>query len=489
MRHPLWMVAAVACIGCGPGVFYPGSQLDNDGDGVLPMDGDCDDGEPAVAGGFTEICDGLDNDCDGLVDGRDTDLRDDDGDGADDCADCDDSSPSTFDGASEVCDGLDNDCDGEVPVIERDADSDGVAACEGDCDDDDDDASPLRAEVCDGIDNDCDGRIDEPTGDVVPRVGIAGPGGDLRAWSVAGNTLIEPDGVGVPVPGGVIGAVVAGDVDGDGVQEWLRQQIDVSDDALDEVVSVGRECAGGWGEPMEEVILLGGKSQLVAAGDLDGDGVGDVATVVLTGANAGVVQIQLGDGDGGYLVRPTEITVGAVGPGGAWAFAPGLRDLNGDGLADLLVCAEEPAGARCRLYGGQGNGSLWPGVVRAELAEIGGSVDVGDGDGDGIPDLFVAPPSGATGVSMLKGDGTGRFGSPSTLFALSDEPVVGAAVRVVADQVPVGLAVLWGPSLGSPSRELALARTDEGVWTLGPSVGFTAAAGVPGLAAVLAVSP
>ncbi len=75
--------------------------------------------------------------------------------------DCNDNNADIHPGATEICDGLDNDCDGNVPAGEVDADGDGYMVCEGDCNDSDASVSPGAAEVCDGIDNDCDGDIDE----------------------------------------------------------------------------------------------------------------------------------------------------------------------------------------------------------------------------------------------------------------------------------------------------------------------------------------
>ena len=478
--------------GCAPGVFYSDEAIDNDGDGVLPGDGDCDDGDPAVAFGFDEVCDGVDNDCDGLIDGLDEELRDNDGDGADDCVDCDDNERSRAPDADEICDGLDNDCDEILPADESDADGDGVSSCEGDCDDSEAGVLPGAVELCDGWDNDCDEFLDEPTSSSLEtRVGVAGPGGDVLVWMVTGDTLGTPSGLSIPVGAGVVGGVVAVDLDGDGATEWLRQQIDPAAADADEVVGLPRECEGGWGDAASHDITLGGESRLVAGGDLDGDGFGDVVTVVLAGVNAGNAIVQLGDGFGGYLVRPSDVNIPAVAVGDRWAVSPRLMDLNGDGDVDMLVCGDEALGPRCRLHTGQGDGSFGGGVVRAEPPLSFDSMDVGDGNGDGVLDLFVGLRGDDGGaVYMLQGDGTGRFGEAIEILNVSSVDGAGEGVLAVVPGTPtVGLALLWDPDSDSAVRELAVARTDGTSWSLGPSETFSAVVGAPGLPESLVISP
>ena len=57
-----------------PGLFWGDCHDDLDGDGVLDCEGDCADDDPLVGPGFAELCDGVDNDCDGVVDEITTDL-------------------------------------------------------------------------------------------------------------------------------------------------------------------------------------------------------------------------------------------------------------------------------------------------------------------------------------------------------------------------------------------------------------------------------
>ncbi len=75
--------------------------------------------------------------------------------------DCNDNDPAINPGATETCDGLDNDCDGLLLPGETDADGDGYMVCENDCDDTDAAVNPGATEICNGIDDDCDGLVDE----------------------------------------------------------------------------------------------------------------------------------------------------------------------------------------------------------------------------------------------------------------------------------------------------------------------------------------
>ncbi|GMV41367.1 MAG: hypothetical protein AMXMBFR64_30830 [Myxococcales bacterium] len=172
--------------------------------------GDCDDQDPAVNPGTPEVCNGKDDDCDGLTDEAAAEgcavwYVDADGDGfgqsaasaclcaptapflATEGGDCNDGTAAISPAAPEACNGFDDDCDGALDEegaagcthFFRDDDGDGWGAagdsrclCSpaaphtskklADCDDGDAAMSPSALEACNGLDDDCDGQTDEP---------------------------------------------------------------------------------------------------------------------------------------------------------------------------------------------------------------------------------------------------------------------------------------------------------------------------------------
>ena len=159
-----------------------------DGYSIVPLD--CDDARAMVNPAAAEICDSLDNDCNGFADFQlgVNNFEDDDADGTQDilCGparlDCDDQDPERSPLLDEICDLKDNDCDGVVDedVTETewfvDIDGDGygvgtpVVTCDppagraprsGDCNDGNILVRPGIVETCNDVDDDCDGTVDE----------------------------------------------------------------------------------------------------------------------------------------------------------------------------------------------------------------------------------------------------------------------------------------------------------------------------------------
>jgi MYXO-CTERM domain-containing protein len=282
----------------GYGALASGLQACAQPVGTVADATDCDDADAAINPGAAEICNGLDDDCDGDTDVDATDAilwySDADGDGfgtpdattlacdqpdnyvADD-TDCDAADSNVNPDAEEVCNGIDDDCDTAIDVDATDAgtwypdaDGDGYGdstqasiACDqpagslsngGDCDDAAADVHPTAPETCDGIDDDCDAEVDEDATDAGTFYadsdgdGFGDPGSATKACDAADGIVgdatdcddANPD----AFPGGT-------EIAGDGID----QDCDGSDAGGDAGDSDGCGCATGEGTPPVGALL------------------------------------------------------------------------------------------------------------------------------------------------------------------------------------------------------------------------------------------
>ncbi|MBL8914838.1 MAG: putative metal-binding motif-containing protein [Archangium sp.] len=225
--------------------------LDNDGDGFSGTGDcstetmvDCNDNDPMAFPGALEICNGVDDTCNGQIDEGlpvTSYYLDADGDGVgstktgEGCkappsgsvtqnGDCDDTDASIRPGQAEVCNDVDDDCDGTrdngLPFQDFFVDSDGdgfgngtstpVSSCQtmvmgrvpnpADCNDMDPTVKPGAVELCNRIDDNCDAQVDNGIAYVSYYPDVDGDGfGDATAQAesacspVAGKVMTNSD--------------------------------------------------------------------------------------------------------------------------------------------------------------------------------------------------------------------------------------------------------------------------------------------------------
>ena len=458
----MFAVLLLALLACGGHSEADESPVDDDGDG-LPAAEDCDDAEASVHQGATERCDGLDNDCDGVVDEVAADApawrADTDGDGfgnaavtvwactaptgfvADD-TDCDDTEAATYPGAAEpdCTDPTDYNCDGSSAW--SDADTDGWAACQ-DCDDAAPAVHPAAEEACNGLDDDCDGLTDDDDDDVIdPATWYADDDDDGYGTALRPTAACE-----TPL------GFVADSADCDdsrpavnpsatelcnGLDDDCNTLADDDDPALaDPATWYADADADGYGSAASTSLAcsapLGTVADATDCDDADADshpGGDDLCDDGLDQDCSGTERLCFAAGDYGAADAFAVIQHPTAGTGFSSALTA-LGDTNGDGLDDILLL-DADAGY---VFNGPLSGTYTPADAAVTISGDATSDDLdiatkaGDVDGDGYADLLLggsgASPLGYTnegGVWLLYGPLSG-----ASTVASADAEIAGGA--------------------------------------------------------------
>lgn len=138
----------------------------------------------------------------------------------------------------------------------------------------------------------------------------------------------------------------------------------------------------------------------IAAGDLNGDDVDDLA-VANEGGNT--ITVLLSNAAGGYR-PPVRYTVG-ISPSNVHMF-----DFTGDGLTDIVDV--DAVSNTVSVLPNAGNGALDPAISSPTNTTGSAALTADDFNGDGPLDVAVTNPGGAVAVNFGRGDGS--FEAPTT---------------------------------------------------------------------------
>ncbi len=277
-----------------------------------------------------------------------------------DASDCDDGDDSTNPGAPEVCDGVDNDCDGDVDTDPTDGDAwyddadgdgfgdadteqntctqpSGTVADDTDCEDGDASAYPGSTSTespWDGVDQDCDGNdyCTDLNCDGMPDILFPSYRGDSswstssRAYYGTGYGFASSHGVALDGVGPL--AALVEDLDGDGYQDIvLGNYYDGSTRLVDSYVYWGSAAGHSTSDRSD----LGTEGVIdVEAADLNADGYTDLIFASHYGTSyASTSMIYWGSSSGYSDSDRTELDTYGV-------FDLEIADLDDDGWEDLV---------------------------------------------------------------------------------------------------------------------------------------------------------
>ena len=169
-------------------------------------------------------------------------------------------------------------------------------------------------------------------------------------------------------------------------------------------------------------------AQSIALADVNRDGNLDAVVAAygsqssFEGSDPGGVVVMLGNGKGTFQGQQT-LTVSGLHPESA-----AVADVNGDGIPDVaavMVSSYLSGTATLAVFLGKGDGTFQTArtfPLKSTAGQFSGVV-IGDWNGDGKPDVAAVSQYVNSSIDVLLGDGTGNFKEVSTLPATEDDPV------------------------------------------------------------------
>ncbi|HLY43549.1 MAG TPA: FG-GAP-like repeat-containing protein [Terracidiphilus sp.] len=227
---------------------------------------------------------------------------------------------------------------------------------------------------------------------------ICGPG-TAQVFSYRGNgdgtlTFLNT----FTLPHATITGAVSGDFNGDGKQDLVfTYSVPGTEAGLGEggAFFLPGNGDGTFGTP-SDIALLEIDPTAVVAADLNGDGKLDL--VISDGS--GTVISYLGNGNGTFSAMTQFLSI--------YASSIAVADVTGDVIPDL-VCATPND---IQVYAGAGNGTFSAAPVYTSPQNLSGPVQIGDVNGDGLPDIAVLDGS----PILLLNQGSGNFTSDSNRY-------------------------------------------------------------------------